>query len=167
MLIVIHTFRDTINSNKKQKMHLKGARIGGKMKNFMQRFAVSVQRFMYGRYGVDRLNTTLLYTTLGLSVISLFIRSIFIYGLSYFTMILLLFRMLSKNHSRRYQENEKFMQMRNRVARMFGKTKHQLSDKQNKYYSCPNCHQTIRVPKGKGKIAITCPKCRTEFIKKT
>lgn len=140
---------------------------GGKMKDFMRRFAQSVQRFMYGRYGVDQLNTSLLYMTLGLSILGMFCKSIFIYWLSYVTMAALILRALSKNHTRRFAENEKFLKMRRPILRAFGKTKHQLKDKQNRYFSCPSCHQTIRVPKGKGKIAITCPKCKQEFIKRT
>lgn len=137
------------------------------MRNFMQRFAQNVQRFMYGRYGVDQLNTTLLYTTLALSIIGMFSHSIIIYWLSYVTMIGMVVRALSKNHSKRYRENQKFLQATKPLLRSFGKTKHQLKDKNNRYFSCPSCHQTIRVPKGKGRIAITCPKCRTEFVKKT
>lgn len=137
------------------------------MRNFMQRFTQSIQRFMYGRYGVDQLNTTLLYTTLGLSIIGMFWNNLIIYWVSYFTMFGMMFRALSKNHAKRYRENEKFLKATKPVLRMFAKTKHQLQDKNNRYYSCPQCHQTIRVPKGKGKIAITCPKCRKEFIKRT
>ena len=137
------------------------------MRNFMQRFARSVQRFMYGRYGVDQLNATLLYTTLALSIIGMFSHSMIIYGISYETMIGMVVRALSKNHGKRYRENEKFLKMTKPLLRSYGKTKHQLQDKNNRYFSCPHCHQTIRVPKGKGKIAITCPKCRTEFIKRT
>ena len=133
----------------------------------MRRFAQSVQHFMYGRYGVDQLNMTLLYTTLGLSIIGMFSHTLIIYWLSYLTMFGMLFRALSKNHTRRYRENEKFLKATKPLFRMAGKTKHQLQDKNNRYYSCPSCHQTIRVPKGKGKIAITCPKCRREFIKRT
>ena len=42
-----------------------------------------------------------------------------------------------------------------------------LKDRQNRYYTCPRCRQTVRVPRGKGKIAITCPRCKERFIKKT
>ena len=137
------------------------------MRNFMQRLGASVQRYMYGRYGMDQMNTVLLYTTLGLSIVGMFWHNIFIYWISYVTMIAMMVRALSKNHQKRYHENEKFLQMIRPVKRLSGKMKHQLQDKNNRYYSCPQCHQTIRVPKGKGKIAITCPKCRKEFIKRT
>ena len=137
------------------------------MRNFMQRFSQSVQRFMYGRYGVDQLNTTLLYTTVGLSIISMFVHSLIIYWISYLTMILMMVRALSKNHSKRYAENEKFLNLVHPVRRRIGTIKHTLQDKEHRYYCCPKCNQTIRVPKGKGKIAITCPKCRKEFIKRT
>lgn len=31
------------------------------------------------------------------------------------------------------------------------------------YYYCPNCKQQVRVPAGKGKVRITCPRCEHKF----
>ena len=65
-------------------------------------------------------------------------------------------RTLSRNTYRRYQENRKFLQFFTR-----------LKDRQNRYFDCPKCRQLVRVPRGKGKIAITCPRCKEKFIRKT
>lgn len=46
-------------------------------------------------------------------------------------------------------------------------TRKPKSDKNHKIFQCGKCGQMIRVPKGKGKIAITCPSCKQEFIKRT
>ena len=67
-----------------------------------------------------------------------------------------LFRTLSRNTYKRYQENRKFLQIFDR-----------LKDRQHRYFDCPKCRQTVRVPRGKGKIAISCPKCGEKFIRKT
>ena len=75
---------------------------------------------------------------------------------SYALMFWAIFRSLSRNTYRRYQENRKYLQIFDR-----------LKDKNHRYFECPKCRQLVRVPRGKGKIAITCPKCREKFVKKT
>ena len=115
---------------------------------------------MVGRYGTDKLGLTILCTALAMSLLGSFIPvaavklvlTLAYYGL----MIWALSRMFSRNTYARYEENRKFL-------RFFD----QLKDRDHRYFSCPKCRQTVRVPRGKGKIAITCPKCREKFIKKT
>lgn len=123
-------------------------------------FANSIQRMMMGRYGHDRLNVALLVVGLIMTVISMFVRVKLVVLvttlLSYVFLILALIRCFSRNTYKRYNENRRFLLLVDR-----------LKDRSNRYYSCPKCRQTIRVPRGKGKIAITCPKCREKFIKKT
>lgn len=115
---------------------------------------------MIGRYGNDKLNMAILIAGLVICVVELFITAalprILLTLLSYLLVGIALFRSLSRNTYKRYQENRRFGLMLDR-----------LRDRQHRYYSCPKCRQTIRVPRGKGKIAITCPKCREKFIKKT
>ena len=123
-------------------------------------FVGGMQRFMYGRYGHDRLNMALLGTGFVMCLISVFVNNWWVdlamtLG-SYALMIWALFRCFSRKTYRRYQENRKFLLMVDC-----------LKDRRNRYYACPKCRQTVRVPRGKGKIAITCPKCREKFIKKT
>ena len=123
-------------------------------------FVSSIQRFMMGRYGHDRLNVALLVVGLILTVISMFVRTSVVVLvttlLSYVFLFIALFRCFSRNTYKRYNENRRFLLLVDR-----------LKDRSNRYYSCPKCRQTVRVPKGKGKISITCPKCREKFIKKT
>ena len=120
----------------------------------------SIRSFMSGRYGTDRLSMVILTTGLVISLLSTFIRRppfplIFLL-LSYGLMIWAICRVLSRNTYKRYQENRRFLQF----------FEH-LKDHQNRYFNCPKCHQTVRVPRGKGKISITCPRCREKFIRKT
>lgn len=126
----------------------------------MARLRAGVQKFMAGRYGTDRLNLTILMVALGVCVISAFVRSIpanlLLTAVAYGLMIWAIFRTLSRNTYRRYQENRKFSQFFDR-----------LKDREHRYFECPKCRQPIRVPRGKGKIAITCPRCRERFIRKS
>ena len=128
--------------------------LGGKIKT-------KTQYFMRGRYGTDKLNTLILGIGLFLCVVSLFFYSLFwvrlsLAALSYVFMGVAIFRCLSRNTYKRYQENRRYLALLARVK-----------DREHKYFKCPKCKQSVRVPKKKGKIAITCPKCRERFIKKT
>ena len=123
-------------------------------------FSNSAQRFMAGRYGHDRLNMALLIVGLVMSILSMFVDSklidlILTLG-SYALLVVSLVRCFSRNTYKRYQENRKFLQFFDR-----------LKDREHRYFDCPKCRQVVRVPRGKGKISITCPRCREKFIKKT
>jgi hypothetical protein len=119
----------------------------------------AMQRFMAGRYGHDRLNLTMLVVGCVLCFVQMLVPSgigVVMTILSEALLILSLFRCFSRNTYKRYNENRKFLLLIDRVK-----------DRSHRYYACPKCRQTVRVPKGKGKIAITCPKCREKFVKKT
>ena len=115
---------------------------------------------MAGRYGTDKLNTTILGAGVVLCLLSLFVRAplvnLILTTASYVLMFWALFRCFSRNTYARYQENRRFLQLKDR-----------WKDRDHRYFNCPRCRQPVRVPKGKGKISITCPKCREKFIKKT
>ena len=134
--------------------------VGSWLRQAGMNFANGAQRFMTGRYGHDRLNMALLIVGLILSILSMLVQNwlvdLVLTVASYVLLIVTLVRCFSRNTYQRYQENRKFLLMMDRVK-----------DRSNRYYSCPKCRQTVRVPRGKGKIAITCPKCREKFIKKT
>ena len=115
----------------------------------MQRWKESFARFMYGRYG-------LLILGVALAVVGMLFSLPVLTVLSYLPLGYCLYRMFSRNVNRRRLENQKYMQQLNR-----------LRDRNSRYYSCPRCHQTVRVPRGRGKINIHCPKCGNQFVKKT
>ena len=133
---------------------------GGWFRQFTSKLSAGLRCFMSGRYGTDRLNMVILCTGLVASLLSAVIRvfpwNLLLMLLSYGMMIWAIFRTMSRNTYQRYQENRKFLQVFER-----------LKDRQNKYFDCPKCHQTVRVPRGKGKISITCPRCKETFIRKT
>ena len=134
--------------------------MGNWLRQFGMKMRMGLSRFMAGRYGTDRLNMVILCTGLFVSLLSVWSRSAMwdlIFTLqSYGLMIWAIWRSLSRNTYARYQENRKFLQFFDR-----------LKDRKNKYFDCPKCHQMMRVPRGKGKISITCPRCREKFIRKT
>ena len=130
------------------------------MGKFFGKLGAGFRRFMQGRYGSDKLNTLILSIGLAASLLQLFIPT---YGfklafmlMSYVFLAVAIFRMLSKNVYKRYEENRKYLRFLDR-----------WKDKEHRYYDCPKCKQTVRVPRGKGKISITCPKCKEKFVKKT
>ena len=121
-----------------------------------------LQRFMTGRYGVDALNKFLLGASVVLLVLSMFTRR----GNALLLLLICYVRMFSRNIQARYNENIKFYNMKNKFFGFFKKQRSYMEQRKNYHiYKCPTCKQKIRIPKGKGKIAITCPKCKTEFIK--
>ena len=129
------------------------------MKNFFKKLRTSVNRFMQGRYGLDRLNSVMLWVSVILAVIAMILSGIpglVFTMLAYVLMGIAIFRALSHNTYKRYRENRWFLLLLDRSK-----------DREHRYYTCPKCRQSVRVPRGKGKIAITCPKCKEKFIKKT
>ena len=130
------------------------------MNRFRDRFAY----FMAGRNGVDQLSRFLNLVSLVFLIVSLFIphdlTRFIVSSVGIGIMVYSYFRIFSKNYPARNKENQWFCSLR------YGRSK-TTNKKTHKIFKCPKCAQKIRVPRHKGKICITCPKCRTEFIKKT
>jgi len=134
----------------------------------MNRFREKIAVFMQGRYGMDQLGKVLTYGTVIVLVLSMMLQLNILYIVGIIVLILSYFRIFSRNIGKRYEENQKFLNLRYKLVCKTSRIKNCLKDrKTNCIFNCPNCHQKIRVPKGKGKISIKCPKCRIEFIKKT
>ena len=130
------------------------------MKDFLRRMGNKMRYFMQGRYGTDKLNMAVLVAGFVLCILAMIIRaplvSMALTVLSYVLMGWAVSRTFSRNTYKRYQENRKFLLFVDR-----------LKDRKHRYFTCPRCRQSVRVPRGKGKIAIKCPKCGEKFIKKT
>lgn len=126
------------------------------------------QQFMSGRYGADQLSRLLMVITLVVLVLSMFRPLRFLYIVAMVLLVYTYFRMFSRNVEKRYAENQKYLNWKYRlVVKKDQRKKRWAQRKTYHFYKCPNCKQTVRVPRGKGKICITCPKCRTEFVKKS
>ena len=98
-----------------------------------------------------------------LLVLSLFIRYQIFYWLAVVGIVIMYFRMLSKNIYKRAAENTRFLNATTGIRKSVSRMKNRSRDKEHCYFKCPSCSQTVRVPRGKGKISITCPKCRTRL----
>lgn len=131
-------------------------------------------RFMQGRYGVDSFSRFLL--VLGLAAVllsSVFSRHHALVGnvfyiLGWIMIIYCYFRMFSRNVTKRYAENQTFLAKTYKIRTFFQRQKSMWKQRKVYHiYKCPNCKQKIRIPRGKGKIEIRCPKCSTTFIKKS
>lgn len=126
------------------------------------------RNFMTGRYGADQLSRLYLAVIVILLVLSIFTKVSWFYLLGLILLIYVYYRMFSKNIPKMYAQNQKFLNLRYKaVVKWNNVKKHWAQRREYRFYKCPQCHQKVRVPKGKGKICITCPKCRQEFIKKS
>ena len=134
--------------------------IGNWFRQLGQRISAGLTRFMTGRYGTDKLNSVILWTGVVVVVIAMFVAAplptLLLHLAAYVLMCIAIFRTFSRNTYKRYRENRRFLMLLDRIK-----------DRDHKYFDCPRCHQPVRVPRGKGKISITCPKCKEKFIKKT
>lgn len=127
-----------------------------------------LQNFMRGRYGVDQLSNALLILYLIVAIVSAVIKSSILAILGLLILIYCWFRIFSRKTYKRSAENTRYLQMIYPLRTRVQKWKNRRKNKKiYRYFRCPNCKQELRVPKGKGAITITCPKCRAKFDKKT
>lgn len=131
------------------------------------RWRERIARFMVGRYGTDQLNRCLLIISFVFIILSNFIATFIFYPIGLVLLILCNLRMFSRNIQARYKENQTFMNFVYGIKNFFGKGRGNQASKTHRIYSCPQCKQKIRIPRGKGKIMVRCPKCGKEFLKKS
>lgn len=125
-------------------------------------------QFMQGRYGADQMGQMLSAVSMVFLILSLFSRNQGWFLLAVIGIVYNYFRMFSKNISKRYAENQKYLTMTAGIRRKIASWKSQLAQRKIYHiYRCPGCKQKIRVPRGRGKIEIRCPKCNTRFVKKS
>ncbi|WP_251317258.1 hypothetical protein [Flintibacter muris] len=127
----------------------------------------AIQRFMYGRYGNDQLNLFLIGLYLLLYLVFMFTRWDMLYFVSFVLLALTLFRLLSRNMERRRMENARFMRAAGPVLSWLRLRRTIHRDKEHVYFKCPSCGQQLRVPRGRGKITVTCRSCGANFQEKS
>ena len=143
---------------------------------FFARVRDAMARFMYGRNGVDQLNIAMLWVSIGADLLATilmrqqnglaYVGLVLYYG-SVVLWVLVLFRMFSRNLYKRQAENHKWLQARSRLRGAASAAKAGRADTEHKYFTCKRCKTICRVPVGKGKVIITCPKCGAEIHGKT
>ena len=133
---------------------------GGWFRQLTAQLTARLRNFMAGRYGTDRLNMAILCVGLVASLLSVMIKfapvNLVLFVLSYGMMFWAIFRTLSRNTYRRYRENRRFLMLLERIK-----------DREHKHFDCPKCHQPVRVPRGKGKITVSCRGCGATFQEKS
>lgn len=125
------------------------------------------RNFFEGRNGVDQLNLFLLGTAVILMLLSTLTGLQIFSWISLGLIIYSYFRLMSRNLAARSAENQKYLDITDRILGVFRSGTRHAADRTHRYFKCPGCGQTVRVPRGKGNIEIRCPKCGTTFIRRT
>ncbi len=163
------------------------------MRDFFNRLGQRFRQFMVGRYGSDNLSRFMLALAFICMIVNLFLRSRtwILSAVVWILLILVYLRMFSRNVQARYNENTRYLMMRDKITGFFtgkrrsgnsgsnaygswqntsGSTKtggRYRSDAQHRIFRCPKCTQRVRVPRGRGMIEITCPRCGNVFRKRS
>ena len=125
-------------------------------------------RVMYGRNGFDNMNMALIIAALLVSLMATVFGLEFISGISWGLTLYVLYRAFSKNLNRRRAENAKFLSFSVKIKKSLNRTKNRAKDiKTHRHFKCVKCGVEMRVPRGKGKIVITCPVCSNQMKAKT
>lgn len=128
-------------------------------------FREKVARFMVGRYGQDQFNKFLMGCCGVCLILSLF-RVPYVYYAGLLFLVYAYFRMLSRNYYKRQKENGIYLKATYKIRTKWGQIRREMQQRKTHHiYRCPDCKQKIRVPRGRGKIEIRCPKCNCKFIK--
>lgn len=126
------------------------------------------RRFMAGRYGTDALNQFLSIVSIVLLLVALLTRVNLFTWVGMGVLIWCYYRTFSRNIPKRTEENYKFYTLKQQLEGKVCSLKEQWANRKlYHYYRCPQCRQKLRVPRGRGRIQISCPRCGTQFIKKS
>lgn len=127
------------------------------------KFIEKVQKFMYGRYArPDELYKFLFLIYFILLIIDLFINSKILLVLELLIIIVIFYRMFSKNIYKRSNENQKYIKLKNKLLKPFSNIKRNIKDKDHVYKKCPKCKTVLKlpVPTERGIKHAKCPKCK-------
>lgn len=139
-----------------------------RLQEMLQRFAVKMQQFMAGRYGSDQFTLFLLVVSLIFTFLGNFKPLRFMYFIGLVIIGYSLFRTMSKNYEARRKELNWYLRWSEKPRAEIKLLTNKIRDrKTHRYFKCKECKTVLRVPQGRGKIEITCPKCRAKVIKKT
>ena len=138
------------------------------MKNFFQRLAQRTAVWMQGRYGNDDLGNALVALGIITMLASILPRCGWLSYVALAAMAVAIWRTCSKNVGKRRQENQKYLSATAKLRQRLNKEKNMMKQRKDYHiYTCPSCGQKVRIPRGKGKIEISCPKCHSKFVKRS
>lgn len=134
----------------------------------MKRIREGLARFLKGRYGYDNLSSFVMIITFVILFVNLFFRNVIVSWVVLVLCFITIFRTLSKNYQARYKENQAYMKFAYPIQMRFKRVRTRFaSRKQYKYFKCPQCKKTLRIPRGHGTVVVTCPHCGHRFDKKS
>ncbi len=137
------------------------------MRSFMSRLSYKLRIFMYGRYGFDELSKVILFVSLACMLASNIPLLRFFYFVALLLIAIVYFRVLSKNIPSRTKEIQKYYKIKNKIFKKLFVYKCQYRERKTyRYFKCKNCGEYTRVPKGIGKVEISCRVCKTKMIKR-
>lgn len=135
---------------------------------FFRRLLYRFSDFMQGRYGMDGLYIPILIASCAFTLAGTLFHLGILRLIGTALLVWLVFRTFSRNYSARQKELYAYYNLKNKISSLFHKNPFANTKRKDKrYFKCPNCKVKLSVPKGKGKIQITCVKCGHQFIKKT
>lgn len=135
--------------------------------NFLYKLRAALARFMAGRYGADQLSYAGVLVALVMTLVGSLLRIGLLTLMADALIIVVFFRMLSKDRYRRAHENQLYLQRTEKLRRAFREWSNRMKNsKQYRYFVCPKCRTRLRVPRGVGSVTITCKKCGNRFDKK-
>lgn len=121
-------------------------------------------KFMKDRYGVDELYKFLLLICFVLIIINTFISNNIIRLFEVLLIVIIFYRYMSKNIKLRKKENDKYLEIKDKIIKLFDYNKKKYKDRNTHMYKkCPKCKQKIRLPLKKGKHTVKCPNCGNRF----
>jgi len=138
------------------------------MKEFRAKLQRNAQHFMIGRYGTDELSIFLIRLALVVMLLSIIPKLSLLAVLSWTLLLIGVYRSLSRKITARSRERDWYLSKTCRISSRFNTYKRIWADrKTHRYFKCKNCKSFVRVPRGKGRIEISCTKCRCKMIRKT
>lgn len=138
------------------------------MKKWFETLVYKIRRWMQGRYGADELSKALYIISLVFLILSLFSPMRFFYFPALALMLWSCIRCYSRDYAKREKERETYLRLIGKVKARFQLQCDKWKDRKSfRYFRCKQCKAILRIPKGKGKIRIYCPKCHNEQEAKT
>ena len=144
------------------------------MKNFLSNLGYKIQRFMIGRYGADQLwRALMIFYLLAIVITNIVYRftKIAYYSLSVLSLAIIIFavfRVFSKNIEARRKENQEWLKITGGIRQKFIFAKERNKQKKtHKFVKCKQCKKVLRLPKNKGKLNVSCPHCKNQFVVNT
>lgn len=137
------------------------------VKTFLNKFKNQIISFYRGRYGNDQLNSVFYVVVLIFWLANIYLQNFQLLLIIYILLGVTAYRSLSKNIWARQKENMRFLEVTKGIRLRYKVYSMNLTDKKSKYFICPRCMQMVKVPRGKGAIEISCPRCKSSFDRRS